>query len=88
MLSLLSTELGDLRRFDGFISRATLGIKKAKQFLKNCGIGRVPQERAFTAHSDEFLVLELFEVVRQRGRRNFEFALDLADNHSFWVRRK
>jgi len=88
MRPFLSTELGDLRRFDGFIPGATLGVEEPEQFLQNGGVGSVAKEGALTLYFDELFVFELFEVVRQRGRRNSEFALDLTDHHSVRMRGK
>jgi hypothetical protein len=88
MRPFLFTELGDLRRFDGFVPGTTFGVKEPQQFLENGGVGSVAEERAFTPYADEFFVLELFQVMRQRGRRNFEFVLDLTDDHSVWMRGK
>jgi len=88
MRPLLSTELGDLCRLDGFISGATLGVEEPEQFLQNGRVGGVAEKRALPLYFNQFFVLELFQVVRQRGRRNLEFALDLTDNHSVGMRGK
>jgi hypothetical protein len=49
--------------FDGFVSRAAFGIEEAEQFLQGVDIGGASQERALARHGDQFLVLELVQVM-------------------------
>jgi hypothetical protein len=57
---------GNFGRFERLVTGTGLGVKEPEQFLQHCGIGRIPQKRAFTAHQDEILILELLQVMRQR----------------------
>ena len=75
-----------LAGFDGLVARAALGVQETEQFLQNGGVGGVPQKGAFAAYRDQILILELFQVVRQRGGRNVQFALDLANHHAIRMR--
>ena len=51
-------------------------------------IGGVPEKRAFAAYLDKIFVLELFQMMRERGVGNAQFALNLADHQAVGMRGK
>src|SRR6516225_8691636 len=79
---LLFAELGDFGWFDGLVARAALRVEESEQLLQNGGIGSVPKKSAFTTNSDQILVSEFFQVVRERRGRDAQLALNLANDHS------
>src|SRR5579864_2789139 len=79
---------GDLFRVDRAASRAALGVQKSQQLSKRLGSRGVAEERPFPPHGHQSLVPELFEMVRQRGRRNVELGLDLAGHETVRMRRE
>lgn len=83
---MLFAQLDDGGRFDGLVAGTTLGIQESEEFLQRVGIGRVAQEGALPADSDETFVFEFVEVMGQRGRRDAHFRLNLANDHTFGVR--
>ena len=71
---------------DGAISRAAFVVKKTKHFAESVGAGRIPEKCTRAAHANEADLAELFEMVRKGGRRDVEFILNFASNHSGGVR--
>src|SRR5687767_8808509 len=59
------TEGGDSVRLDRLVPCATLGVQEPKQLLERFDVGAITDERLFALGRDEFVVLELLEVVRQ-----------------------
>jgi hypothetical protein len=55
----------DCFRLDRFVAGAALGVKKAEQFLQRFRVGGVPEKGAVAAHRDQFLILELFQMMRK-----------------------
>src|SRR3984957_20708111 len=76
----------DLLGFDGLVAGATFRIEEAQQVLQSIRVGRVPQERALTAHADQVLVLKFFQMMGERAGWDVELAADLTDNQAFGVR--
>src|SRR5262245_17546697 len=68
--------------FDGFVSRAAFGIKEAEQFLQRVDIRGASQERALARYRDQFLVLELVQMMRQVRCRQSQFFLYFSDDHA------
>src|ERR1035437_2683369 len=68
-------------RLHGLVPGAAFGIEEAEEFLQRSGVGGASQKGACPCHRDEFLVLELVEMVREVGRRNPQFFQDLSDHH-------
>jgi hypothetical protein len=75
-------------RLNGLVSSAAFRVKERDQILKGVRVGRVPQKAALAPDADQVLVPELVEVVRKRGGRNAQFALNLANNKSLRMGRE
>lgn len=75
-------------RLNRSVSCAALGVKKAQQFLERVGIGGIPKERALPVHVYEIFVLELVQMMRQRGGGNIQLCADITRNHALRVCRK
>src|SRR6266540_1678239 len=82
LIALLLCNAGDLLGLDGFVAGAALGIKKRQQLPQRLGICRVPKVGALATHPDQLLVLELVQMVGERGRGDAELAADLVENHA------
>jgi hypothetical protein len=67
---------------DGAISRAAFVVEKTKHFAECVGAGRIPEKCAGAADANEADLAELFEMVRKSGRRDVEFILNFASDHS------
>src|ERR1051326_1069021 len=87
MVSLLGNA-GDLLGPDGFVAGAALGVEKRQQLAQGFGIGRVAQIRTLAPDANQLLVLELFQVVGERGSGNAQLAADLVHEHPVGMRRQ
>ena len=85
---LLFADLDDVSGLQRFVSRAAFGIQKLQNFLERFGVGRVAQERAFALHADQVFIFQLVEVMRERGIRDIQFSLNVADDEAFRMRRE
>jgi hypothetical protein len=70
---------------DGASARAAFLIEKIQDFAQRVGVRGIPKIGAFAADVDEADLLQLFQMVRERGSRNPEFLLDFAGDHTGWV---
>lgn len=62
------------------VARAALRVEESEQLLQRGRVGAVADERAFALSEYKLVVLQLFEMVRQRGARDAGLDLDLADD--------
>jgi hypothetical protein len=51
---------------DRLVAGAALGEQEGDKFLKRFGVGRAAKEYALTPHGHKALILELFEMMRER----------------------
>src|SRR5438270_2362373 len=88
IMALLFADLNDGLRFYGLITRAAFGIEKAEQLLQDLGVRPVAKEGSLPLYGDQILVLELVEMMRQRGIRDIEFSLDFVYDHAVGISRQ
>src|SRR6266480_6451142 len=77
---------GDLLGLNGFAAGAALGVEKRQQLPQGLGIRRVTKIGALATHADQLLVLELVQVMGERGSGDAEFAADFVDDHAVRMR--
>src|SRR4051812_25917805 len=76
---LLTAQANDGLRFDGLIAGTALGVEEAEQFAQPIGVSAVAQERTFASDLDQALMLQLLQMMRERGVRYLEFSADFTD---------
>jgi hypothetical protein len=67
---------------NGAAAGAALLVEVVHDFAQGVGVRGIPEIGAFAAYMDKANLLQLFQVVRKRGRGDSEFLLDLAGNHT------
>src|SRR5947199_10101078 len=82
----LFAELDACLRLNRLVAGAAFGIEEAEQLPQCVGIGRIPEIGAFPAHLHEVFVLELVEVMGQRGGRNVQLRAHVAGDHALRMR--
>jgi Haem-binding domain len=60
------------------ISRTAFGVKEGQQFLQRLRVGRIPKKLTVSPYRHQAFVLQLFQVVRQRGGGHAQFFLNVA----------
>src|SRR3982750_4345066 len=85
---LLLAELEDGLRLNRLVAGAAFGIEEAEQLPQRVGVGRIPEIGAFPAYLHEVFVLELVEVMRERGGRNVQLRAHVAGDHALRMRRE
>jgi hypothetical protein len=68
------------------VPRATLGVEKVQQLLQSRRVCLVPEVCAFAPDGDQVFVLQLLKVMRERGTRDRQFALNVAHHHPVGIR--
>src|SRR3989442_12761173 len=86
--SLLLADLNDLLRFDCLAAAATLGVQEAEKLLQAFRVGDIAQESAFPPHNDQLLVLQLIQIMGERGARNVQLGENVSDHKTLRVRGK
>src|SRR5437016_6482627 len=81
VMALLLRKAGDFLGLNCFVAGAALGIEKRQKLPQGFGIGRVAKIGAFAAHPDQLLVLELVQMVGERGCGDAELGADLVDEY-------
>ena len=74
---LLSADLDDVLRLQGFIAGAAFGIEKLQEFLESFRVGGVAEKGALAFDEDEVFVLQFVEVVRERGVGDVQIFLNV-----------
>src|SRR3954447_23958837 len=85
---LLLAELEDGLRLNRLVAAAAFGIEEAEQLPQRVGVGRIPEIGAFPAYLHEVFVLELVEVMGERGGRNVQLRAHVAGDHALRMRRE
>ena len=83
MNELLFTDLNDVLELDGLVASAALGVEELQEFLQSGRVGGVSKEGTFTLDFNQAFILQLVEMVGERGVGDFEFTLNLADDQAF-----
>ncbi len=86
MNELLFTDLKhDVLELDGLVAGCSTSRRRGncKQFLQSGRVGGVSKEGAFALDFNQAFILQLVEMVGERGVGDFEFTLNLADDQAF-----
>ena len=88
MNELLLTDLNDVLWLDGLVASAAFGVEELQEFLQGGGVGGVTKKRALAPDLDQALILQLVQMVGERGIGDFEFTLNFGDDQAFGMGRE
>ena len=78
----LFADADDGFRLHSFVAGTAFGVKKLKEIAECVSVGGVAEKGAFAADTDKLFGFELVQMMRKRGRGNFQLLLDFTSEET------